>query len=50
MSTYPNILNKIQIKEFETPPIFRVENRKIFFDIPKIKDIIFYVTFSLFRG
>ena len=32
---FPNILNKAQIKEFDNPPIFKSEDRKIFFDIPR---------------
>ncbi|MFN8579261.1 MAG: DUF4158 domain-containing protein [Candidatus Sericytochromatia bacterium] len=32
---FPNILNKTQIREFDKPPVFKSEDRKIFFDIPK---------------
>lgn len=36
---FPNILNKTQIREFDKPPVFKSEDRKIFFDIPKSLEI-----------
>ncbi len=61
MTTYPNILNKSQIKEFDKPPIFKSEERKIFFDIPKslenylfemrndINKLVFILMFGYFK-
>lgn len=35
MTTYPKILNTNEIREFDTPPVFKKDDRKIFFVIPK---------------
>ena len=32
---FPKILSTSEIKEVDEPPVFKNEDRKIFFDIPK---------------
>lgn len=38
MATYPRILSVNEIKEFNNPPIFQSEDRKVFFNVPKFID------------
>jgi len=35
MATYPKILSSNEIREFDEPPVFKSEDRKFFFDVPK---------------